>query len=204
MITPISFGKKIPLSQVNIYDKRDNKYIPATVYELDCTDKQDIRLVKYNIYTHCFNQRIADSMEAKNLFYQGLFNFQGEALWDLVRNTPDKNFYILETPYEEIMGICQVRDKNEDRDVVEFLESGGGDTYKYVGQSLLAAVAKHAASLKKDLEISLPVDDRFYTDKCGFKKKETGVNLEMKSDEIGNFVEKVETRTQGKMLNLRA
>lgn len=204
MIAPISFGKKIPISNVNIYDRRNDKYIPATVYELDCMDKEDIDIVKYNIYTHCFNERMADSMEAKYLFYKSLFCFQGDSLRELIMDMPDKNFYILETPYEEVIGICQVKEKNEDRDLVEFLESGGGEAYKYVGQNLLAVVAKCAAALKKDIEISLPVDDKFYTEKCGFRKMKPGPDLEMNPDEIDDFVKKVETRTQGKIIDIRA
>jgi len=44
----ISFGKKIPLSQCQIQNKETGNFEKATVYELDCKDKNDI-LAKYTI-----------------------------------------------------------------------------------------------------------------------------------------------------------
>ena len=38
----ISFGKKIPLTTCQIQDKKTGNFVPATLFEYDCKDEDDI------------------------------------------------------------------------------------------------------------------------------------------------------------------
>ena len=40
-INPINFGKKIPIAKCHIKDVEKGKFVPATFYEIDCTDIND-------------------------------------------------------------------------------------------------------------------------------------------------------------------
>jgi hypothetical protein len=45
-IYPVSFGKKIPVAKCHIIDNQKKKAVPATVYEYDCKNADDVEDLK--------------------------------------------------------------------------------------------------------------------------------------------------------------
>ena len=61
----ISFGKKIPITSCQVQDKTTGNFLPATLYEYDCKDEQDILEVVFTGKQWYFSNSIIKNMEKK-------------------------------------------------------------------------------------------------------------------------------------------
>ncbi len=146
-INPISFGKKIPVAKCKVQDKNTGKFIPATFYEYDCKDESDFLEIKNLSRKWTFKKHIANNMEIKHAV---------ETFWGEKSNS---HFYVMEDANKEILGICQVDEKNEFYNI-DYIESKPYNKYKYVGQSMIASIGRKLLKNKGQvLLVRTPVDD---------------------------------------------
>ena len=61
----VSLGKNIPIARCQIKDLKQDKLIPATLNELDCSDKNDITEVESVFGTWNFRNTILKEMHNK-------------------------------------------------------------------------------------------------------------------------------------------
>ena len=73
-ISPVSFGKKIPISNCKVVDKKENKLINATLYEYDCKDLGDYYDVKDLKGRWNFKDMIAEEIYIK--FFKSMAGIQ--------------------------------------------------------------------------------------------------------------------------------
>ncbi len=188
----ISFGKKIPITQCKIKDIEQNKFVPATFYEVDCKDKEDILEIAHLNGIWNFKNTIVRNMKIKH-----------DTL-GLIPANELPYFYILEIGKGLILGISQV--KKEGRNIsVQFIESKNDNKHKYVGQVMLASLGLNVINEKKyRLIISGPTENAraFYIDKCGFKTQYNG-NLKMNSKHIHRFIRQTQKKTQAPLIDIR-
>ena len=62
----ISFGKKIPIAQCQIYDNQQQKFVKAVISEFDCKDKSDITEIKSLGPNWQYKETISSNMGIKN------------------------------------------------------------------------------------------------------------------------------------------
>ena len=62
----ISFKRKIPIAQCQIFDKEENKFVSATVHEYDCKTMSDICEVQKLGASWQFTNSIIYNMQVKN------------------------------------------------------------------------------------------------------------------------------------------
>ena len=180
----ISFGQKIPTALCKIMDTKENKMITALVSELDCYDKEDIQLIKKLGPEWNFSETISLNMERK---YTS--NKRGEG--------NDSKFYTIENDTGEILGISYVDDKEKSFEV-KFIESRNDHRYKYIGQTLLATMAKQVInSRQQKMIIKSAIADAydFYEKVCGFKPAEYS-DLEMNRYDLIRFIRRTEDKTE--------
>ena len=158
LLSPIHFGKKIPVSNCKIKDIQRNKAVDATLYEFDCQDFSDIE-------------------EVMNI--QGEWNYKEDVVSRMLNVYNTKNFkkssmafYTMENPQGEVIGLSQIKKENPDI-VLNYLESKQDGKYKYIGQNLISFLCNMALEEGyKRIYIPIPTKSAydFYTKKCGFKK----------------------------------
>lgn len=188
----ISFGQNIPIARCSIKDTKKDKYVPATIYEIDCKDKEDIDEI----------ENLDDNFEFKDTFISGM---QNKNRTESEGKYSPSCFYKLESEDGEILGVCYAKHENGNF-VVKYFASKQKSNYKYVGQSLLAALGINAFHDKqKKLVISSAISSAydFYKRTCGFKEAELS-DLEMDRAGIIKFVRQTEERTKGKIINFGA
>lgn len=179
MNTTISFGQKIPLAMFQLKDTLQNRYVPAIIYEMDCKDISDIDEVMAADGYWMYRPSIINNMVDK---------------FKTMSDEPNgKRFYVTQLENGSTLGMSQVHTNNNEL-CVDFIESRRDKRYKYVGQTMLAALGKNF--LKKDgkrLVIPTPTDPAmpFYIDKCGFKEYK---NTKLKMNKVS--LQKFITRTQ--------
>ncbi|MBQ9149926.1 hypothetical protein IJX73_03240 [bacterium] len=195
-VNSISFGAKIPTTRCQILDKQKNEFIPATVYEYDCNDIEDVYEIGDLDESWQFGEDVASKMHAKYL----------------KRNTPKAenniHYYSLKTG-NEVVSICQTQEN--DRSIgVKLIESSHDGKYKYAGQAMLASLgAKALSEENQTLKIcgALPEAYHFYEDVCQFRCTTPGYNIlgyqfDTTRDELADFVDRTESRTNGNIINL--
>lgn len=188
----ISFGRKIPITQCQIKDIEQDKFVPATFYEVDCKDKEDIFEIASIPGQWNFKSTIVFNMLSKNRC-QNIDSFEKKP-----------SFYILQEQEGEILGISQVK-KDGKNFSVQFIESKQDNKHKYVGQTMLASLGLHILKKHGDrLTISSPVDNakQFYIDKCGFKTCYDG-NFKMNTKHIQRFIRQTQKKTQAPLMDIR-
>ena len=188
-INPLSFGRKIPINQIRVFDKEQNKFVAATFYEYDCKDLQDVAEV-YNLNDYWSFASII----SEGIHKQYLCNFV---------NMPNSNFhyYCVKDDKNEIIGLCAT-EENDDDITVKFLESQPFSKFKYVGQSMLSSLAQMVlTSGKEKLEIKGALSDvrDFYEKKCGFKPVKTErenlkSRFEMNRSEMPEFINRIKNK----------
>ena len=188
----ISFGQKIPTAQCSVLDKKKDRFIPAILYELDCSDSSDIDEISNIKAPMPFKNSIAANMRLKYA-YQKISSRKGNL-----------DFYIFQTDEEKTLGICQVKkvDNNIEIDYISTLQD---KRYKYAGQSMLAAIGMRL--LKKNgskLIIGVSTEDAlpFYTEKCGFKQTQNEA-LKMNKKHIQKFIRRTQKKTNSPIIDLR-
>ena len=189
----ISFGKKIPIAQCQIQNITTGKFEPATIYELDCTDESDLSEVvkpsrewEYAAYIHA---NMCDKVDYQRVFESG----------------NNDCFYILQNKNGETLGMSQVEELYEGAYDLAYLDTKKDKEYKYVGQTLLATVAREV--FKKTGEIfsiygAVDSARAFYEKTCGFKIGEFNMPY-IEIDEIPSFIKQTEKRTKSPIIDLK-
>ncbi len=192
-ISPISFGKKIPITRCQIQDTNTDKFEPAIVSRIDCTDESDILEIKNLPDTWQYKLGIAKNMERKHHLIK---NFGQEN---------DSTFYVIQDKDNQIIGLSEISETDDKVYDLTFLESNASAKKKYIGQALLAAVAEDVLR-KNGTEFTIydAVDSAydFYKDVCGFEDI-LGFYLKMDRKQMNQFIEQTEDRTQGLLVDLR-
>ncbi len=193
----VSFNARIPLYNCQVKDMISGKNVPAVVSEFDCKDYSDLQEMAALGYDWMFAICITSDMRDK---------------YDNIDNS--KNFYILheekENEYGEvnILGICETENINNDVNIA-FIESKYNKKYKYVGQTLIAAVGKRLLKNKKrNLFVKNPAINAisYYIDKCGFKEIKDGMYrpFRMKAKKIKKFIKRTEEKTGAKLIDIKS
>lgn len=188
----ISFGRKIPKIQCQILKKETGEFIPATVYEIDCKDEADFLAIKKLDRKWHFKSDIAKNMEQKH------------AVQTYLKQKSNLSFYAMHDKNNELVGLAQTKTVNGITDI-NYITTKPRNEYKYVGQTLVAAIGQEA--LKKgntQLTITTSIDEavEFYRKKCGFKKYGKYI-LRMNPEQIQKSINNVEERTQAQFINLK-
>ena len=152
----ISFGAKIPVAICQIKNKNTQQMRKAVIYEYDCKDISDYwALAKIEKEQ---KWKYADIIAAKaDLKCNG-------------RMLQDESIYSLEDESGKTVGLCNFRETSRNTEV-RYIESKSDDVYKYVGQNMLALLAKRAFySGKKEIRIANAQHNAFmFYKKCCFQ-----------------------------------
>lgn len=192
-VLPISFGKKIPITRCKIRDNKENKFISATFYEIDCKDEDDINEIKNLPSIWKFNRAVSKYMQDTHLQMEN------------PKKDISKSFYEMRTDDGEIVGICQLDGQFPDLKL-EYIESKRNNRYKYVGKTMMASIGKIAQHKKfKRIHIPVPIisAENFYIEKCGFKHCNDGsVGLYMRTSRAKTIEKKAEADINSKIIDL--
>lgn len=189
-IFPVTFGRKIPISQYKVLDKEQNRFIDATVYEYDCKDLYDVYEVSSLDESWTFKELIKTAMHTK--FMNNLIG----------RDDGGKHFYCIQNTKNEMLGLCQTQE-TENSISVKLLVSDPQKGHKYIGQSMLSALGEIVLKTGKEKlsakTVLVDVID-FYEKKCGFSRcpkdpKKIGEDYEIKQEDIPELIEKTKNKT---------
>lgn len=209
-INAAAFGKKVPLAEIKLKDKEKNKFVPARIYELDCTDTSDIDEVMKADGKWAFKASIIRNMNAKYSVRRisngnyGPTSILGERTSGEY-NVANNRFYVTQLKDGSTVGMTQVHNRNSSL-CIDFIESREDKRYKYVGQTLLAALGmdllKHDG---KRILITAPTDSAvpFYVDKCGFQES-INSQLKMNKKNIKKFIRRTQKHINSPILDIRA
>ena len=186
-INPISFTRKIPVSQCMLKDLSENKPVSATCYEYDCKDLFDIAEIDNLDSTWDFKYLFRTGMQAKYL----------------CENIGEKNdnahYYCIKDSNGEIAGLCYTKSTPNTIEV-KLINSKKNSNYKYVAQNMLAIIAQKVLDTGKEkLVIKQALQDvfDFYGKTCGFKisrQNFLGRDYEIDREDIPNFINLVQRR----------
>ena len=189
----ISFGKKIPIAQCQIQNIKTGEFEPATVYELDCTEESDLLETRKPKSNWEYANYIHENMSDK--YRYGSFS----------QDFDDCYFYILQDKNGNTIGMAQTEEIYEDAYDLAYLDTKKGKPYTFVGQTLLATVAREVQKKSGDiLSVFGAVDSaiNFYQKVCGFKIGEFDKPY-ISAEDIPNFIKQTEERTNAKIINLK-
>ena len=192
----ISFLGKIPVASCNVYDKQQNKYVNAIFSEYDCKDIEDIEEVGDLDMSWDFRDLYTSGMHEKFLKK------------DTQKPITDTNYYCMQNPNGDVIGVCKTK-STDDEIGVKLITSERDGKYKYVGYTMLAALAGLVLlGNKEKLAIKAALSDvcGYYKDVCGFREcyspmKYLGINFEINAEEAQAFIKRVEEKTKGEMVN---
>ncbi len=189
----ISFGKKIPISTCNIYNKEAQKYERATLYEIDCKDESDIDYLSSPDGMWEFKDSITYDARGKN--YE-LLLYLNQEKWD--------KFYSLEAKDGTIACMCETQPFFRDTNI-RYIESNPDKLYKFAGQIMLANIAKLLLKTSQNMQIHVPSFEArdFYSKICGFREDSTGFGYELPQKDMMSFIKRTENRTKGRILNYK-
>jgi hypothetical protein len=193
-ISPVSFGKKIPITQCKIRDNSQGKFIPATFYEVDCKDMEDIDEINNLKGKWEFRKTITKKMEDIHNLLKTDKNHRN-----------DYGFYVLQKDGGEIVGLSEVRKSFPDLRL-EYIESENEGKYKYIGQTMMASLGEVARREKlKRIYIPIPVESAvpFYKDKCGFREVKDSAALVMNINKTKRLTELAEEKTNAPIIDVR-
>jgi len=180
----ISFGNKIPRYKCQIYDNKSDEFKNATMYELTCSSKSDLRYFK--------------KLKDEDWIFIDSFQDKSENKYRAIKSKeeiPKEKFYSVELKRNKPIGLCIARfDKNNV--LVDYIESQN-ENYKYIGQNILAALSKNENIKSMIIPRALRTVKNFYIQACGFNlKKDEGATLELENNHLDDFVQNVEKRAQ--------
>ena len=187
----ISSGQKNPKMQFQIQRKDTKEFVPAIFSEVDCNDDNDYDEVKTLDRRWTFKDLVAQRIAAKGVT-QRFFN-----------ETSNISVYEMHDLNGQLIGIAQTQTKDGICSI-EYIESKPQNEYKYVGQSMVAAIGREALDKKcYKLTVDAPIDEAkpFYINTCGFKKYRD-FSLEMNSAEIYRLLAKTGLDMQLALINL--
>lgn len=181
-LSSISFGKKIPIMQCKVQNRKTNNFVPSTIYEYDCKDPNDAKEI----------DKISDLWIFKPEFYH-----LAKDKFQFPQKHNNTKIYSLETSDGNILGLINFSN-NENINNIDILETKPFSGHKYVGRLLIAAVAKRTLingykKLTVDHPMRTAVD--YYTKECGFKETD-GIPLEMDRLQMKKFIKESKEKTQ--------
>ena len=191
--TLVSFGRKIPVSACKVKDLKTGSFVPVKMYEFDCTEQSDIDEVRNLPSCFGYKTAIATDMETKKKAKEKYSIDMGVS------------HYIMQTENGETLGIASVRN-NEETYGVKLIQTTQNSTHKYIGQAMLASMAKIAINDNREkFEIRFPTFEAmgFYKNKCGFKHGENQHHLEMSLKDMKKFIFKTQLKTRGTVVDIR-
>ena len=115
-------------------------------------------------------------------------------------------FYVLENINGKTLGMAQTEEFYEDSYDLAYLDTQKGKNYKYVGQTLLATVAREVQKKSGDiLSVFGAVDSAkdFYHKICGFKIGDEFDEPYISAEDIPTFVKQTEERTKAPIIDLK-
>ena len=124
----ISFGKKIPVAQCNIVNKKTNQNTRATVFEYDCKDKEDIIELKKIAESGSFEYGYCVYFNAEEKYSSQIYYYD------------EFGIYTIENSDGETIGICSTRE-NEDETNINFIETEH-EKYRFIGRSFIELLGK--------------------------------------------------------------
>ena len=192
-VSLISFGKKIPVAECKVKDLRTGRFVPVKMYEYDCLDQSDIDEVKSLPDTFDYKNAISTEMRTKKNAKEKYFLDTGVS------------HYVMQTKEGETLGIASLQ-KDDESWGVKFLQTSQHSTHKYIGQTMLASIAKMALTdCKKRFEIFFPTDSAmgFYTKKCGFKPEDGAYHLQMFPKDMKKLIFKTQLKTRAQIVDTR-
>lgn len=197
----ISFGKRIPISTTQIYNKNTKEFEKATLYELDGHDESDME----ELIDLSGNWRYRYEMSA-NLYGKIKDLASPEKLSDFMKAILEyRKFYILKTEDDKLAAICETQGFKNFADV-HYLERDKTKGYGLCGQAILASIVKH---MLKQPDAYLKVDDPvkkargFYINDCGFREKTPGSHeVEMNEAEMKTFVDNFEQKVDAPIVDI--
>ena len=194
----ISFGKKIPISTCNIYNKEAQKYERATLYEIDCKDEEDINYLNNIEGKWEYKDAIAYLADFKHIDANDI-NHEKIGL-----DLSGYKIYSLETQGNHVACMCETHPLESSQNI-EIIESNPDKKYKYSGQAMLASIAKQIFPQGLDLEVLIPVakSESFYSEACKFPRNDSAFGYCLKNQKLRFFIERVEGKIQGKILDVK-
>ena len=189
----ISFGRKIPITQCQIYDNEHKKFTKATCYAFDCKDKSDIDEI----------QEMGDD-----------WRYLNETIYDMKRgllhrdnaNMTSVVVYTLEKPDGEKLGLCSTEDRGRRIDV-KYIETKQDNKHKFAGQTLLASIGTQILNNSHFLLLirnAVGSASEFYKTTCGFREEKDSADFSMNREGIRQFIKQTETRTHSPIIELEA
>ena len=192
-MSPVSFGKKIPIMKCQIKDIKQNKFVSAKLSKYDCKDYNDIVDVSRSCPNWCFINSILNDMYTKYV-QGGTEKFSSD-------------FYILENEEGKAIGFCETKSSKESTNV-EYIVSKHNNNYKYIGQALMAMVGKAVldrGAFRLYVANPAPSASGFYVNKCDFSRIDESSLLSplyLEKDGIERFIDKFQCRTESKILDI--
>lgn len=190
----ITFGRKIPITYCQIYDKEKQKFVGATCYKYDCNDKSDLKEIEKLGDNWRYLPETTANMKRKEIRQnQGL--------------SCDVVVFTIEDKKGETLGLCCAEDKERSLEV-NYIESKQDNKHKFVGQVLLASIGQEV--LDNDSQRKLVVKNAvssaygFYEDVCGFIEDKGSCDLFMPREKIHRFLKQTKQRTHSPIINLKA
>ena len=193
-ISSISFGKKIPTVNCKVKNNETGKYVPATLYEYNCQDIEDIKEVENIPNKWGFKDFILNGMKTK------------KAAREKYGIDTETSFFVLKDPNDRTIGLSYLYTRDNEL-AVKFIQTDPEKLYKYAGQAMLAGHALTAVNDHYDkFTVRFATDEAtpFYIHKCGFKRSKDIYSLEMQAKDVKKFLTKMFFRTHGKIEDIRA
>ena len=189
----IVFGRKIPIIQTQIQNNKTGCFEPATVFELDCHDEQDLLETLKPSTKWIYAKQINQNMLKK---YTQIKQGNG-------KNTD--TFYILQNKYGETLGMAQTQKMKKNAFNLALIDTKKDKDYKFVGQTLLASISKDIIN-KSGIRLSIfePIQSAvpFYDSVCGFQNF-GDMFLSADIRQMNTFIKKTEHQTSAPLINLK-
>lgn len=198
----ISFGAKIPIAKCKIQNRKTGQFENATVYEYTCTDSSDVDKIKKITAKQDwqFGFDILNDMRWKNYILEK----------DLKKHSYRVNsthFYTLENSRRKTIGLCETQEN--DALIVDLFETRTKGKYRFVGQTMLAALARKVLDVPSSsflvIQNALPKSLDFYKKVCGFGqeiKDGDEIYFVVDKSQLQSFVNQTEQRTNGEIISL--
>ena len=190
----ISFKSTIPIASCNIIDNSSAKTETAVLYEYDCkTPKEDVYEIISLPDIFFYKDKIAQKMEDKYEKTQ-LFNMHDSS-----------RFYSLKNQNGDILGVLYTYDglngEGKDTVIIDRIQSNTKAGYKYIGQSMLAALCKLSQNSPiQSILVKSPAltAENFYIEKCGFQRVPNH-ELELFKPDFNRLINETEAKTKGRI-----
>ena len=204
----ISFGKKIPLTTCQIQDKKTGNFVPATLFEYDCKDEQDILEIVFTGKQWYFSEAIIKNMD-KKFQLNKLFEENPLLKKTKFRKEPKskddyyKRFFVMQLQDGKTIGVCQAQNKDNSLKL-DYLESQNNN-HRFIGTTILASLG--IKTLQDGIN-SITIDsgtteaEDFYTDKCGFKHY-TDDTFKLDKRHIKKLIKQTQKETQSPIVDLQ-